>query len=431
MESDSSQSSINHWQSGRSLPQCLQYILENEHMCDVTFLVGEEHEEIHAHRFILTNRSSVFQVMLQGMLAERGEIKIPDVDKETFSAFLRYLYTDTADFTPENAVGLLYTAHKYCVDNLAHLAWKYLQAHVTSDNACAVLIASLCFSDSELQEASLKMIIDETEESISDDSFLSLSQDAIKIITEQKEISIPEETLCKRLLEWAEAECQRQCIKLNWLNKRQVLGDVVYDIRFPLMDQDYFSMSFGENDFLISGEKVEVLLHYVSPKKKSRKIFNYETRKTEVYKVNHFTHTTGGYILDGEADAIDFQTSHNSTLHGLLLFGSFYKPTLYTLGLDIINFQGDVLVHISKTFDYDPGTPIHTIELEPPLEIRGRRVYTIKMTLTGDSSRRGEFGTHKVFYDKGKCRSVTFFPSALSKNGTNEKKGQIPGLLLT
>ena len=82
-------SNPDHWQCVRTLPQCLEYMLDNQVACDVTFIVGTEREEVHAHKFVLISRSPVFNAMFEGPLAEEGKVELPDLEKDVFLMFLR------------------------------------------------------------------------------------------------------------------------------------------------------------------------------------------------------------------------------------------------------------------------------------------------------------------------------------------------------
>ena len=77
------------WQCDKTLPKCMEYMLKNQIACDVTFTVGAEHEEVHAHKFILISRSPVFLAMFECPLAEKGKVDLPDVEKDVFLVFLR------------------------------------------------------------------------------------------------------------------------------------------------------------------------------------------------------------------------------------------------------------------------------------------------------------------------------------------------------
>ena len=80
------------WQCGLSLSQGLSKLRLDNILTDVKFVVGlAPPVTIHAHKVILASRSPVFYAMFEGLLAETGEIKVPDMDRETFNAILRYM----------------------------------------------------------------------------------------------------------------------------------------------------------------------------------------------------------------------------------------------------------------------------------------------------------------------------------------------------
>lgn len=78
------------WQTNKTIAECNKYMLANQIACDVTFLVGDDHERILAHKYVLISRSCVFYAMLHGLMAEKPDecIAIPDIDKETFKLML-------------------------------------------------------------------------------------------------------------------------------------------------------------------------------------------------------------------------------------------------------------------------------------------------------------------------------------------------------
>jgi len=78
------------WQCKKTLTECLGHMLTSELLCDVTFLLGEERDVVHAHKFILISRSPVFYAMFEGPMSEKGEVDLPDIKKPIFLYFLRY-----------------------------------------------------------------------------------------------------------------------------------------------------------------------------------------------------------------------------------------------------------------------------------------------------------------------------------------------------
>jgi hypothetical protein len=62
----------------------MTYMLEQQLMCDVTFLVGPDQIPIKAHKYMLASASPVFYSMFEGPFAEKGEVIIPDIEREVF-----------------------------------------------------------------------------------------------------------------------------------------------------------------------------------------------------------------------------------------------------------------------------------------------------------------------------------------------------------
>jgi hypothetical protein len=64
-------------------------MLQNELMCDVTFYFGANRTPIKAHKFMLASASPVFYSMLDGSMAETGDVSIPDIEANIFKDMLK------------------------------------------------------------------------------------------------------------------------------------------------------------------------------------------------------------------------------------------------------------------------------------------------------------------------------------------------------
>ena len=77
------------WQFGKTLPDRINCMLQNELMCDVTFHVGANRMPIKAHKFMLASASPVFYSMFDGPIAENGDVSIPDIAANIFKDILK------------------------------------------------------------------------------------------------------------------------------------------------------------------------------------------------------------------------------------------------------------------------------------------------------------------------------------------------------
>lgn len=77
------------WQCDKGLTDCMKHVLNNALFCDVTLLVGDSEEEVNAHKLVLVSRSPVFYASFEGPMAEKGQLVIKDIEKDTFELFLQ------------------------------------------------------------------------------------------------------------------------------------------------------------------------------------------------------------------------------------------------------------------------------------------------------------------------------------------------------
>ncbi|XP_021359839.1 zinc finger protein 665-like [Mizuhopecten yessoensis] len=114
------------WQCDLSLLQSLEHLYSTGIVSDVTFVVGDT--RINGHTVILMARSSVFYTMLTQPHIKSLEVNVTDTDVDTFTVFLRYLYTDTITLTVDLATSMLPVARRYRVNHLSKKCETFLQA---------------------------------------------------------------------------------------------------------------------------------------------------------------------------------------------------------------------------------------------------------------------------------------------------------------
>ncbi|KAH7711466.1 BTB/POZ domain containing protein [Aphelenchoides avenae] len=74
---------------------------------DVTFVVGEEQERIHAHADVMSTASDSFKAMFFGDFNRERVVEIPDVSPDAFRVIMWYIYTDETDIIENNLESVL------------------------------------------------------------------------------------------------------------------------------------------------------------------------------------------------------------------------------------------------------------------------------------------------------------------------------------
>ena len=91
-----------NWQTKRpTIKERTKFMINNALFSDVKFVVrtsdgeSESKQVIHAHKFVLSIGSPVFEAMFYGGLAETGDsIELPDCEYESLLELFRYMYSD-------------------------------------------------------------------------------------------------------------------------------------------------------------------------------------------------------------------------------------------------------------------------------------------------------------------------------------------------
>ncbi|XP_077014310.1 RCC1 and BTB domain-containing protein 1 isoform X2 [Tamandua tetradactyla] len=100
---------------------------------------------IHVHKAVLKIRCEHFRSMFQSYWNEdmKEVIEIDQFSYPVYRAFLQYLYTDTVDLPPEDAIGLLDLATSYCENRLKKLCQHIIKRGITVENAFSLFSAAV------------------------------------------------------------------------------------------------------------------------------------------------------------------------------------------------------------------------------------------------------------------------------------------------
>ncbi|XP_044131930.1 rho-related BTB domain-containing protein 3 [Bufo gargarizans] len=132
--------------SGKQLPlwESLGFFFNNTSLSDVIFQVQDT--KIPAHRAVLVARCEVMAAMLSGsyMEANRALVPVYGISKDTFLAFLEYMYTDTCcPASVLQAMALLIYSEMYQVSRLQHICERCITTQLQSVPSRELALTSL------------------------------------------------------------------------------------------------------------------------------------------------------------------------------------------------------------------------------------------------------------------------------------------------
>ena len=234
-------------------------------------------------------------------------------------------------------------------------------------------------------------------------------------------------------MEWCKSECERQELEVTASNIRNAMADVIYNIRFPLIQKEYFSKYIENTDLLTSDEEEELNMFYDSGDKKHLKSFSGDRRRGPV-SLYRFSSScqTNRRIENGPTYSLCFKVSKACLLFGVVLYSDCNNN-------NNTNFVGEVKLwnaQKKELFGYqiDLKQPRHVngeveVLFPDPTDINAHEVYKLDLLMALPSkSGRGrctevQLGEDKVIY---------FLEATATRNGyeTYEEHGQIPGIIL-
>ncbi|KAM8913163.1 BTB/POZ domain-containing protein 6-B-like isoform 2-T3 [Spinachia spinachia] len=407
-------------------------MFNNELMADVHFIVGPlgGSQKVPAHKYVLAVGSSVFCAMFYGDLAEEdSEIHIPDVEPAAFLILLKYMYSDEIDLEADTVLATLYAAKKYIVPALARACVTFLETSLEAKNACVLLSQSCLFEEPELTQRCWEVIDAQAELALRSEGFCEIDLQTLEIILRRETLNTKEVVVFEAAMNWAAAECKRQCLGPTTRNRREVLGKALFLVRIPSMTLEEFADGAAQCDILTLEETRNLFLWYTAAKKPHLD-FPLSTRQglapQRCHRFQSSAYRSNQWRYRGRCDSIQFAVDKRIFIAGLGLYGSSGGKAEYSAKIELKR-QGVTLAQHMTKFVSDGSSSTFPVGFEHPVQVEPDAFYTVSVVLDGNElSYFGQEGMTEV-----QCGKVTFqFQcSSDSTNGTGVQGGQIPELV--
>ncbi|XP_048245930.1 BTB/POZ domain-containing protein 6-like isoform X2 [Haliotis rufescens] len=379
---------VDNWQSGKTFPETNLHMLDSLLLTDVTFLVGDQRETIEAHKFILVSRSCVFHAMFCGSIPEMGQVLIPDIQTDNFKTFLRYLYTDEVELTPNTVLGLMYAARKYNITGLEKQCEEFCLQSLSPSNACLFLQQADLFDKEDLKDKALEVIKSNAEVSVASEGFCELSKECLKLILKADDMRVDEICIFRSVMSWAEAECRRQGKEVTPGEKRQVLGECLFLIRFPAIPEVKFATTVC-NEGILSDAHVIMLLQKYSIGDLDIRPFCDLSRVPTVYNLSRlppdrqYHQTVANYIERCRCDALYISCDASVHLTGLNMYAGQLADKV---SVDIVVTDSDdkTLLQHHQDVDVTEGQLSDVVMFPSPLSVSKGKKIKIKVIRKGN-----------------------------------------------
>ena len=344
----------------------------------------------------------------------------------------RFLYTDHTELTTDNVAAVRYAAKKYCVDSLSTFCIQFLEKNITPFNACVVMEKAHCFADEDIFQSCLKYIGERTIACLNTTPFLSVCQYCLSCITVSDELTIKESDLFQQIVEWSKSECLREELENTESNTRKVLGDVIFNIRFPLMSIGYFSKYIEKTNILKEIEREEMRNFFNSRDEKCLQLFTSKRRRGPM-NVCRFSSMCSFKGRTAAVYSLYFKVSKTCTLYGIVHYPSINDDCILDSDVEVKlrNIQNEEIMkyHIELR---NPTTKEGMLEtyFSEAKNLNAQEVYKMELSTSVPPSICGNPRLMEVSLGRGNV--VYFMETTSTRDGYEvyEEHGQIPGLIL-
>ncbi|CAG2201969.1 BTBD1_2 [Mytilus edulis] len=365
------------WQATKCIAECNKHMLANQIACDVGFLVGDEQELVMAHKYVMISRSCVFYAMLHGLMAENADeyISIPDIDKETFKQMLEFIYSDDVKIDTKTAASL------------------YMQQGST-----IVLKSS---------------------------SFCDLAHQCVLEIISSNELDAAEDAIFEAVMRWSEIECLRQEMLNSSKNQRKVLGRILYQVRFPLMNEAFFNKTVIHSDLLTRDEIIH-LRNFFTGKEIHSKHFMTTKRVTGENLVLHWRFGPVSCIHNEET-AISFSSSIEILVEGVRVDCSIFEDEFYDADLALFDVNNKEMARTKRRIDVRNKSSLINVTFHAAPKIDKGYKHTIILKVQGSHGYYGASG-------RSNLQLHGSVPTCVNPEGDFTKvimrKDQVPAILV-
>lgn len=224
-------------------------LLNNEHLADVRFEVGQCGESIYAHKLILMMASKVFYKQFNGSFAKSKRdtlmhpVIIDDIEPAPFIELLRYIYSREVKFPSDNILEVYYASEKYMMKNLGKICEDQFCLLINDETALKILEQNRRYEFSAVDTICLKIICDNPLKYFKQEAYLTLSYQAVQLIASCRAMNCLISQLDDAIIRWKQNyEKNQQGGSMEGVEK--VNCDVNIDIEIPLKKlcrKKYFS----------------------------------------------------------------------------------------------------------------------------------------------------------------------------------------------
>ena len=449
------------WQSTKTtVSERNHHMFNNSDMSDISFTCEGSDKIFYAHKYVLGSSSTVFHAMFYGDLAEKDSVvHLKDTDEESLEEFLKFLYTDECNLTTDNVISVMYLSKKYIVPSLTKHVKAKLVGDIQPGNVLDILEQAIRFQEKDLEKKCWQVIQWRASDIVGSTNFVNIKQTTLASLLKRDPLNIPEINLFQAVMKWIDHQCSQKGLELTTENRRSVIGDAVYDLRFIAMKQEEFATYVSKSGLLTAEELVPIYekfnklespsLKWKLPERKKEQTFD---PTNEMIRISRFPKQNyscslewdyGSYITSYSdhrlRDYLSFSVKQCALFLGVRFFGG-TQPSSTCLGHSTgTTYNVDLEVNVDDTRSFKKtaicraqsnkqGFSGFDVMLNSPILVQKNEIVKMNALIKGPSS---PFGRHGKSTVKKRGVTVNFIESDQYTPRTCVSQGQFHEIILS
>ncbi|XP_065078193.1 BTB/POZ domain-containing protein 2-like [Ochlerotatus camptorhynchus] len=184
-----------------------EFLVNNELMSDVVFLVGKTKQKIYAHKQLLVTASDYFYIMFEGEFkeAKADEITLGDIEWPILKEILRHMYCGKTNLNMDNVHEIFIHSKMYMLWELLNEICDFLVQNVTPETALEMLTRNQFYEFQAVGDKSIEPIRDNPLHYFGTDDFVGIDSKSLQAIMESTYLNCTGAQLLKVLKNWQEA----------------------------------------------------------------------------------------------------------------------------------------------------------------------------------------------------------------------------------
>lgn len=386
----------------------------------------------------------------------------------------RFWYTNDLELSSTDAAIQLLPVVRRCGPVLViDRIFDYLFKSITCKNVVSIAEVAHEYKNKRTLARAINFIATNASKVLASPSFGNLCLFCVEKIIKADDIKADELLIYHAVQYWAQRECERTGLDPTPENLRKVLGSVLYEIRFPVINFQQIKRDFSIFKALLESErkalymynigKIQTLPYYFNnTHRKFHELNNKPTVDSPIFsrasassktssspsskatvrssrislifsssssqdsdisvcdsnKILRFAGLTGPWTMT-HPETLSFRCSRTIIMTGIMMFGAYGSSERYTIEMTVTQ-NGNELYREKSSVSSEKPKP-EKVQFKEPVTISRNVGYEIKVSMESKPTYIGVEGIKCVEVNKTK---FTFFD-----NGNDVTRGQIPGLL--